>query len=111
MGHWQLLFSHGSPKPEQVRQGTPYLVELLGLLPNLRAVVMLGGVAQGVSDVFRLNCPNVKAIKAPHPSGRNWPQTKMRQAIYEAMKAAAEVVQPDKPAVALGRFQRAPKPE
>lgn len=51
-----------------IRAGVSSLEELLGLLPGLRAVVLVGGKAQqAAAHIQRLN-PGLTLFKSPHPS-------------------------------------------
>jgi uracil-DNA glycosylase len=51
-----------------IKASEPYLKELLGLLPALRAVVLVGRKAQGAKPVFEQFAPNCAVFQCPHPS-------------------------------------------
>jgi hypothetical protein len=88
---WYL--SNRTPTREEIHSALPYLTQLLALLPDLRAVVLLGAKAQ---EGWRLAAHDrpLAVFPAPHPSplaiNRNrqvqWPR------LVEAFRQAARVV-------------------
>jgi uracil-DNA glycosylase len=59
----------GEVKPADIAEATPALRELLGLLPNLRVVILFGKKAQKGWDDATV-ATDVTVLRAPHPSGR-----------------------------------------
>jgi len=51
-----------------IRASSPHLKELLGLLPALRAVVLIGRKAQRSRPDFEQLAPNCALFECPHPS-------------------------------------------
>lgn len=52
----------------EVRGGSRYLKPLFNLLPNLRAVVLVGKKSQTAEGLISSIRPNLKVFKSPHPS-------------------------------------------
>ncbi|MBX3740033.1 MAG: uracil-DNA glycosylase [Akkermansiaceae bacterium] len=53
--------------PEDIEQATPYLSELVALLPNLEGIVLVGKNAQSARNI--ISCvTNARIFEAPHPS-------------------------------------------
>src|SRR5687767_6830101 len=58
----------GTVRPRDIEEARPALLELLGLLPDLRAVILFGRKAQ--EGWRRAQAPvDVPVLEAPHPSG------------------------------------------
>ena len=57
-----------APRPAEVTAGLALLPGLLDLLPNLRAVVLAGRVAQRADAMLRETRPTLIRIAMPHPS-------------------------------------------
>lgn len=51
-----------------IEQGWPYLMELLGMLPKLRIVVLVGRKAQRVAMRIGAVRPDLRIMECPHPS-------------------------------------------
>ena len=51
-----------------IEQGWPYLVQLLGMLPRLRIIVLVGGKSQRVDSRLSALRPDLRLMKCPHPS-------------------------------------------
>jgi uracil-DNA glycosylase len=51
-----------------IEQGWPYFCELLGMLPRLRVVVLVGRKAQKVESRLRAVRPRLRRMRCPHPS-------------------------------------------
>ena len=67
-----------------------YLKELLGLLPALRAVVLVGRKAQRARPVFKRLAPHCALFECPHPSPLSLNGRPERRAeIVQCMKAVA----------------------
>jgi uracil-DNA glycosylase family 4 len=58
------------PKPEEIEEGLDYLLKLIGLLENLRAVVLIGAKAKQVSNRISSD-PRIRVFMASHPSPQN----------------------------------------
>ena len=54
--------------PRDIATGMTELEELLGLLPRLKAVVLVGAKAQKAEENIREACPDVRVFRSPHPS-------------------------------------------
>lgn len=75
---------------EDIKAAEPHLQELLGLLPKLRAVVLVGRKAQRAKATVEKLVPQVTVFKCPHPSplalnGRS----ERRLEILDCLRAAA----------------------
>ncbi|GAA3458494.1 uracil-DNA glycosylase [Saccharothrix longispora] len=83
-----------SPTPAELRGAVPYLVDLLRLLPDLKAVVVLGRPA-GTGWTLSGRGHKLKVFNAPHPSpltinrdrAGKWPQ--LVDAFRQAAAASA----------------------
>ncbi len=71
-----------------IARGKVFLDELLGHLPNLKAVVLVGGKAQKVRPHLYRNWPSLKVFECPHPSPQfiNRSKEKNKNRIRDAMK-------------------------
>jgi len=58
------------PRKKELIEGMDYILQLCGLLHNLKAIVLLGANAR---EAFNAKAPelNVKIFDAPHPSAQN----------------------------------------
>jgi uracil-DNA glycosylase len=73
---------------QDIHEAEPALVELLGLLPELRVVVLLGRQAERAWRVAGID-NDLPVLTAPHPSPRNVNgRPEARQRIVDALKAA-----------------------
>ena len=69
--------------------GAPALLQLLALLPALRAVVFFGAKAQKALPVVRAARPELALIACPHPSGQVLnTRPEMRGRILDALRLA-----------------------
>ncbi len=59
----------GNVRTVDIDEARPALIDLLSLLPQLRAVVLCGRKAQAGWDRARI-AVDVEVLRAPHPSGR-----------------------------------------
>lgn len=82
-----------TPTTGEMTAARPWLARLLDLLPELRAVVLLGRVAQ---DCWRRAAPplpaGVTVLEAPHPSNLGMNQPGAPERLAEAVRRTAEVV-------------------
>jgi hypothetical protein len=78
----------GEVRPKDLEEARPVLAELLGLLPRLRAVVLLGRKAQAGWDDTAPDAP-VAVLRAPHTGDQSLNREPGRRAeIIEALKEA-----------------------
>lgn len=69
--------------------GATALLQLLGVLPALRAVVLFGAKAQKALPVVRASHPELALFASPHPSGQVLnTRPEMRGRILEALRLA-----------------------
>ena len=78
----------GSP---DIKEGWPYLLQLLDMLPRLRVVVLVGRKAQRVAPRLSAARPDLRLMTCPHPSpsfvNRKKPQN--REALLAALREVA----------------------
>lgn len=55
-------------KSSDIREGLKPLFDLLHLLPDLRAIVLIGRKAEYTAPAIELQRPDLKIFKSPHPS-------------------------------------------
>jgi Uracil DNA glycosylase superfamily len=80
--------------PTDVRDGLRPLLELLSLLPRLRAVVFLGRKAEFTAAHLRRKRPDLKYFRCPHPSPMYCNRApENRQNILNVLRAVSESVQ------------------
>jgi uracil-DNA glycosylase len=73
-----------------IRASSPHLQELLGLLPALRAVVLVGLKAQRARPVFEHLAPHCTLFACPHPSPLSLNgRAERRSEILRCLKAVA----------------------
>ena len=78
--------------------GKPWLIELLGLLPELTVVVLLGRKAQRVEDYVKAICPNALVLKGWHPSPLAMNREPLRwQQLLDVLRAASAAHSGDTP--------------
>lgn len=70
---------NAKPKADEIRQGTVFLRQLVNLLPNLKAVVLMGLDAQKAAKELRST--GIKVICTYHPS----PLVKANKAKYDTI--------------------------
>lgn len=57
--------------PKDIKAGLPYLDKLIELLPEIKAVVLIGKKAQHVETYLRKRWPDLKFFLSPHPSQKS----------------------------------------
>ncbi len=86
---------------EDIAEAAPYLRELIGLLPNLRGIVLVGKKAQSARAVVR-RLTSVKIFEAHHPSPQVfnvWPEKREEaQAVFNDVRRFLELPAPPGPA-------------
>jgi uracil-DNA glycosylase len=79
--------------PAEIRRAAPWLRDVVGLLPRLRALIVLGRAAQRALPGLRglLDRRQILVLEAPHPSQRvyNAPGQRARERIHAAFRTAA----------------------
>lgn len=88
----------------QIVRAREYLIEVLRLLPNLRAIVLMGDAAQGAwlaafdgRGSAARTVAGLSILSCPHPSPRNWHRTRKvdgrryQDVIVETLTRAAEI--------------------
>ena len=74
-----------------IKEGWPYLLQLLDMLPRLRVVVLVGRKAQRVAPRLSAARPDLRLMTCPHPSpsfvNRKKPQN--REALLAALREVA----------------------
>ena len=92
---WNVVpWQHPSPPAAVVREALPWLGKLLGLLPELRVVVLCGGTAQQATGYLYRHYPKLCVLHAPHPSNRGLYSPERREHFRAAMGKAAREVEP-----------------
>jgi hypothetical protein len=82
------------PSSADLLDAAPATRELLAILPNLRVILLLGGVAKAAWSSLGIAGP--PAIAAPHPSPRNLrTRPHYRDLILNAMQEARQLAEPD----------------
>lgn len=78
---------------EDIEEACPYLVELIGLLPDLRAIVLVGEKAKSARGTIQ-RLTKARIFDAPHPSPKVfniWPEK--REKMQEVLNALAAFLQ------------------
>jgi uracil-DNA glycosylase len=82
-----------------IEEAAPYLEELLGLLPGLRAIVLMGKKAQSARKTIR-RLTRVRLFEADHPSPQVfnvWPEK--REEAQQVFNRVAAFIQSDTPEI------------
>lgn len=87
---WNIVpWSAPEAKPADARAALWWLGELLGLLPDLRVVVLLGGTAREATEYLYLRRPDLCVLHAPHPSNQSLgPHPERREHLHAAVEKA-----------------------
>jgi uracil-DNA glycosylase len=90
---WNIVPWYSEDVAREVATGLPWPIQLLGLLPRLRVVVLLGEVARKATPVLYSERPDLCVIHAPHPGAQAMNRPGKRAQLEAALsKAARELV-------------------
>ncbi|WP_129978071.1 hypothetical protein [Rhodococcus sp. Q1] len=81
------------PNAEELRRATPYNMQLLSLLPELKAVVLLGVPAKSGWKRCGFRVPGAEIIEGASPSAPGINHPGNREAFESAMRSAAEAIE------------------
>jgi uracil-DNA glycosylase len=85
-----------APRPADIAEGIPYLAQLLGLLPQLGVVVLVGRSAERALPMLLSQPRQVRVFTCPHPSPQfvnRRPENRAR--LTEALRAVAAFLERD----------------
>ncbi|MCD2116712.1 MULTISPECIES: uracil-DNA glycosylase family protein [Rhodococcus] len=81
------------PNAEELRRATPYNMQLLSLLPKLKAVVLLGVPAKSGWKRCGFRVPGAEIIEGASLSAPGINHPGNREAFESAMRSAAEAIE------------------
>ncbi|MCF6292223.1 MAG: uracil-DNA glycosylase [Robiginitomaculum sp.] len=77
-----------NPKITEIRRGIPYLLRLIQLLSNLKAVILCGNPAKRAAQNIRMST-SLRVFETYHPAGQSYNQPKCKDHIHTTIANVA----------------------